>query len=554
MTADSKRALGAACLLAAIGALYLIGSAANREAASFFRATLAREGIQRTVLVAETPYRVQDGGVSRASGAPASEGQTLQALRVAYAVTVAERSPLFGLAGSDPVEVEEYAIVLKEVTGEIAALQETETAADAVKRALYPTAFLAALADAERARRDFIRTPSETLRTEYDSSLRTALAAYEMDLRAFIRALTSTADGKVGYEVMSGTITKQSFLAAAERALERVGAVRQIHDDRESCVRGEVQRCSPADLALPELILSEIVRPSPLELSIAEELLSIYKEVLSEEVPFDGVVIALYDGVCVPDAPDPQLYLFRKEKGGKEPHLGGYLWYASDFFSYETEPPVRLLEEGQVSPLTVLQDAEVLFTHYKPTAYYLCPQLGAEISRARATQAAYAVLDIPIAMHVGGYPVLDEMTARSRASEAMEELSSRTESDRKRYEEILEIVAMFSSNSGALELMVREIALNQRSSILQYEAGFFPNMSAQWQFLTKSGFSSLYLLHHKAMGLSSIDIFSGRNRGPEDMDLLPWSELRDMLPREKIVRDLKVFFLTHTDPQRAAEI
>lgn len=550
MTSGAKGTAGLACLLAAIGAFYLIGDAADRHAISFFSTALAREGIEETVLVAGTPYRVQNGQASLASGAPASERQTLQALRVAYAAAVAQHSPLFGMAGTDPDELERLSRALQEVAVGLAALQEAGPVVHDLTGALYPTAFLAALADTERARREFIETPSDDLSRKYDDALETVLKAYEKDLRAFIDAFERNVDEDMNYRVLSGVVTKQSFLEGTREALQQITRVQEAHRDRKACMRGRVDHCVIEDLALPKVGLSETAELSPSDTSTAEELLSIYKEALSRKTRFEGAVIALNGGACVPGMSDPQLYFLREKTDEETPYIGGSLWYIHNLFSYETEHFAQLLKDERVTPLTILRDAEVLFAHYKPTAYYLCPELGADISEARATLFAYAALDIPVASFTGGHPILQETVAREQVERVLEAFPT----DRERYEKALEAAAMFAEHGGGLELLLEEVVLNQRSNILQYGAGLSPDMSAQSQFFAKSGFVSLYLLHHQTMGRSSISIFKERHRGPEDMRLLSWPALRDMLPREKIVRDLEVFFLMHIEPERAAEI
>src|SRR3989344_7146478 len=98
----------------------------REQAISFFSSALQQADVIETVSVQGGTYRVDRGFVSRSDGVLVRPAQTIKALRLAYALTLARRSPLIGLAGTNADKLDAATTQLEEVQDTLADLQDEE--------------------------------------------------------------------------------------------------------------------------------------------------------------------------------------------------------------------------------------------------------------------------------------------------------------------------------------------------------------------------------------------------------------------------------------------
>lgn len=506
-----------------LAALYAAGAFSfhvyEQRAAAAFSDALDAASVRETVFVRGETYNVRDGRVFAGDGRalPETSWAARSAQRIAYAAAQTRRSPLFGLSGTDVDALRSAIAELETSQDSLAELQETRNARRDVARSLYPIRFLKALADAEEARRRFLGSPSDDAYRAYNAELRRALFAYRRDLVSFERAFDRQVSNTAPLVVRTGIITKESIVTALSVMHERAA---RIHDERmrrTRCLSGAIALCAANDLKKPPVEIPEYAETSRrASLSLAHEVVSIIVAAHPDDrdtLLARRTLVALEGSSCARELPAPHymlLYIGPEESEDAPPVES--LLFVGDLLSY---------------PLDKELPREHLFAFFSPTTYYLCPTIGEDISRARATVRALAHRDTGTDLSYRSGFIADERDARTYARE--------TESGTN------EFAVMFADNGAGFELLVRDIAA-QQNAVARQAQNFPTDTSAEWNFLTRSGFASLFLLHHRTMA-PAIPITAENTDRVEP--LLRWSDLRAQTRLEDVVEDVRAFLKEH---------
>lgn len=491
------------------------------SASHFYASTLAAEDIERTVMIGTDPVTIHEGQPF-SSKSPISQRVTYRALRVAYAATLASRSPLFGLAGTDLDELNRQIDELATVQKEVADKQDSEDEKRNILKHLYPTRFLKTLAHTEASRRTFVQTPNERTMDAYNRALQKTIRAYQKDLDSFAVGFEKAAPDSFPLVLLHGTITKDSVRASIQEIHSRIRSASQRLDARLACLSGVIDACDAAELDLPFVMASpqyEVPRSSR---ALTDEVVSILAEAHPPRVDISTLMslVALHGSSCAQGFDDPHYFLF----AGHAPEKSGVnesLLYVGDLLSY---------------PINPQRPREATFAFLSPTTYYLCPSVGGDISRAAATQMALEnkYPDLNTSYKTG--TVLDEGEAIRYAYDLL--LSPQTS------EMGEETLLQFADRGAGFELLVRDVVAQQRAVAREARGGDQTDLSAGWNFLVRSAFTSLFLTHHRTMS-PEIQIYA-QDRNDVGIDrVLRWSRLRHFMSREEVVQDLREFLAAH---------
>ncbi len=220
---------------------------------AFFATALTNANISEHVTINGFHYVVTGGSVIGADGYV--EGRTREiALRLAYEKAAARYSPRIALPGIDIGMLRSTTDELSQLAVTLALRQRNSLTEDMVRRDLYPTGFLTAVAHAEETRRSFLLSGSEVDARAYEQTQMNALQSFTLDSNAFARAFSVIVPGDIPEYATERTIVERPDILAAitklQMSMEETGAdVRR----RIACVRGATQQCDTGDITLPPL-------------------------------------------------------------------------------------------------------------------------------------------------------------------------------------------------------------------------------------------------------------------------------------------------------------
>src|SRR3989344_2589043 len=119
--------LGAGAVLVLVVLAYIgmyVLDAKREKGIAFFSGALAAANVSEKVFVRSATYFMKNGVVTDDAGTLADAREQFDALRIAYAKTVARRSPIFGMSGTDPEELEKWVYALSDIRKALANKQE----------------------------------------------------------------------------------------------------------------------------------------------------------------------------------------------------------------------------------------------------------------------------------------------------------------------------------------------------------------------------------------------------------------------------------------------
>lgn len=228
----------------------------QEQESAFFSAALNRANVTDSVSVSGNEYKVINGKVT--NGGQSIDGPlALAALRLAYAKTLARRTPLMALPNVSPDSLAVSIEMLERVQGDLSDIQTNGNDADAVRSSLYPMRFLKAMVSVIRARNAFLASGNGTDYAAYARAQRIAAATYERDAALFTDVYThivptnATDYADAAYIINRKDVLEQMTVlrSGVRNTVERLNV-------RERCIGGITVDCDTKDLefgALPEL-------------------------------------------------------------------------------------------------------------------------------------------------------------------------------------------------------------------------------------------------------------------------------------------------------------
>ncbi|MFA7310043.1 MAG: hypothetical protein WC050_04015, partial [Candidatus Paceibacterota bacterium] len=360
-----------AAIFSVIGVQSAYHDAKRQAAISYFAYALLMNRARETVIVADKRYSVESGVAWSADGSAATEGETYEALRLAYALSLARRSPILGMEGTAPNKLRDATDKLDRVAKELSSVQTNDADRDAVSKALYPTGFLRSLADLEEARNAFIASGKDTDEAMYQNRLGSTIGVAERDLQRFKKAYTNMQETR--FAVPSGVVTKDGVLGTLQNIEDGFDSVRREAKRRDECTGGKISACQPEDLRLTNLkrlagegaaVREQAVRP------LTREVVSIREAAAGSRYSRDAFVSLSRSG-CMSMLSAPYLFVIRDPS------------YSPSYPVLESMDDLYFsrINEGTAGAFEGLGISYLL---YVPTTFYACPESAKDLARAKA--------------------------------------------------------------------------------------------------------------------------------------------------------------------------
>ncbi len=512
---------------------------------TFFSSVLQTMSTEEVVVYRGKSFRIHGGLVEAEDGMRTSTTAARNALRLAYARTLASRAPLLSAAGSDPQLLEDSTHQLAEVMDELAGVQMTAQETSAI-RSLYPIHFLLSLAELEKARRTFIASGTDTDGDLYHASLRRALAAGRQDSTYFRKTYELiTAGKKAQFQGFGGSISVQSMLDTSrsiESEFERLGSQSQ---ELDACLKGRIENCYPDSLILGRafpLSAAKTPRVSTASRTLIDSVRTLYAETFTKRASpifTNSTPIVLTQSVCLRELPHPHVVIV----GNEEPLGIAPLWYVGDVIFSPTEntkaPMLQYLAKKY----------DMRFSRINPTMFYLCPDVGTDLTRAKAVRASakFAERHPEIARTyrsalLSTGDVWYESDAYVYTREALIEVLTQANSPGE-LRELEEIVLLWSSGSAGLDLIVANIVRITQNNLDTYAEGAPHDLSAQTLFLTHAAFPTLLLASDTSREMLYITPKARSTSNGTLPALVTYSDIRFDEHRDRIAHDLREFLV-----------
>lgn len=520
----------------------------NERELAFFANALTEKSVPETVVVQDEMYLVKNGEVFQND--TAVEGKrALQALRLAYAKTIAKQNPPLALPG---VNLENYNAALLEletVRNAIVDLQNTEKAKTAIREGLYPIDFLHATLDTEKKRRRFIATGSDTDARAYHHALVRSTQIHQKNLEHFKKMFVESVPIDVPrYGTANYVVSRDEIIASIGAIAERIQRMQHTIVNTQKCMHGLTAFCKEEYLNTPTLA----EYPKPLidssDLALIAQAREFYKQIgLSTE---SEPLVILSGSSCVHAQTAPPVFTFWHDTAG---NIG---------VAAIGNPRFAKVEAGDHIPFfEYFKERGVSYAAGKEFNHYNCLNIGEDVGRIFATKhtARYAAQK-PLSTYVPAEQE-DEFKNLEQAfasgviyeSDAVAYLKlgmSLAKADtipRNIQNDIRDLMLQFHSRSAGLAWVVENIVYSESRNVFLVKSGFDPALTeAPHVFYTRSAYLPLNMMHNPLFG-ETVALFDKKTSPHADEPFVYFSEFSqspDLL--EKLTRDMRVYLQAHT--------
>lgn len=531
----------------------------DARAAAFFAGALKNISATEDVTVRDGTYHVTDGAITQ-DGKSVETGTT-RILALAYAKTLARRSPLFALDHADPDMLVRAAEALQRDAESLADVQDSPHHASLVRTGvLYPANFLRALADAEEARRAFLAEGTLDAYNRYSAALEDAAETYAHDIRLFEKTFRKAVPEDIGSFVAAGDrVTYTTVLESFQAMKNGVAAVSRRLRDRERCFRGYVSKCRTEELQLPHLDAIELETIESSSYETAREIQTILAEAQESTLAVQPV-IRLSGSVCGRNTPgDP--YFSTRERAT----LSGEIYRIPTFLGNIRFTDSAVHAQVPFYGYFARNDARYILN--TPFTYYGCMRIGSDVGRLFAVQAVREFAETqPVSAFAHGASADELRILEARltasgiaineydASEYVNLALALIVEDRLPKEisdAVVSLANAFRMGSAGFENTVLAIADISERNVKLVESGIAVGIEAPYLFYVRSGYTALFMTHNPSLGVDS-GFFEPVSIAPEDQPFTFYSDLQGRgVSRQKLVRDLGFYYRVHEDPTGA---
>lgn len=469
----------------------------------------------------------------RSAGIAVPNNASLSSLELLYAQAMAERSPLFGIVGTDPTTLASAVSALATTTQNLVASQPNAQDAKLVQ-ALYPINFLGSLAVTEAARQAFVADDSSANERAYDVALHATATAGSIDSKAFYAALQT----EIGTSTfLLGTtnypISAALMLQSASDIVARMSVLSEKLNTRDGCVAGNIAACDISDIALPQVVPASLLPSSAPLPQLSSDVMSILVAAWQPNLFANSQIVRLDSSLCLSAFPAPYYLVLRESDADPRAR---YVYVGDLFFTKLPAVFSKDIPFTQVYGITYLLD--------DPLEFYQCPEVEADISNIYAvvSTAHFAQTHLELAPADAAMlskQVIDEGYARQYISQALQQATgSSTEQNA-----LISLALEFNEENADLSTVVDEIAVLDQFNIDEEKQGMLQTeTNITTLFFEHTGFLSLFLASNPSAlpAIASI-------RVPEGPAALSgyltsnafYSTLRTKVPEGQIIHDVE---------------
>lgn len=524
-----NKAISLICALVAVVLIWALLSSWENMQVRFFQNALATHAINITVQLDGHNISFAQGKVSTLG---LSKSENLRALRLAYAATLAARSPLFALPGTNPDDLRYATAQLRLQALELAALQTDTQLANLVRDNLYPVDFLDAAADAEAARVTFITNPREETMQEYDRALEQEVSLYRRTLDQFEHAARQALKPNMPPYVAAGKlVSRERILGGIQTLRSGFNGMDTVRVRRALCIRGVVYFCSTTDLKTPTIPEVPTHKLTEEEVRAAQENRDLYIESLRPglegEILRGAPVYALSKAVCAPDSPGSPTYVLAV--GSSTPSIPARMRgvYVGD---------IRLIDIHKLATLPFYSDLQSRGVEYvlsPPLLHYECMDEVLDYSAIFSTQL---VMDA------------EQQTPTVRYESDAIALANTLAQDGK--SEHLSFALSFLYHSARMDRVARDIVWSERANSELVREGIAADLDATNLFFSRSGFVTLFMAHNRSFVGPDISLFEDASVPRSAYPYTYYSTLTSPVEKTQIIKDVKFYIQLHLDAIR----
>jgi len=548
---STQRTAYTVALVGACAVIFFFGVREQRIASvAFFSDALKAAHTDETVAADGISYRVEDGSVTK-NGIAVNGTAALPPLELAYALTLARRSPVFGLEGDDPAQLDAAVSNLVSAQQGLAKLQHTSTSSALVLSSLYPIDFLRALAALEQSRQSFLHSGSDTDLSAYIDAQRATLAAYEKNLRSFRSAFEQAVPADVAeYGTTAGVVDRNSSLASLDGLGNMATDDTKLLERRELCLSGSTAFCNADELALPTLPDVSPLRQASSP-AFLKNVLSIYTDA-SDKGPVQQVV-ELAQGTCVRDVDAPPIYALYASGNPAIPLP--WLTFAGDILV------IRAAQYPDIPYYQYYLAHDVSYVAWRPSTHYTCPDFDTDFGAVFAVQAAeqaaaqhpfsalaskgsssqLARLEAALVSPKDG--TVRETDARAYVSLARRMIDAGTLSS-EASDAVASLSLLLQNKSGGFVDMVSRMASIEKINTGILAKGTPVELGTPYLFYVRSAFFSLFLGAQESPAAYRSPVDPAIALTSAELPLLHYSQQPD-ITRAELVKDMRFFFTLH---------
>ena len=523
----------------------------------FFSSALRDAYVTENVSFAGTSFEVT-GGVVSENGVIISGLAALPALRLAYEKTLARRSPLISLPGTDPASLLNAVTKLVQARDQLANLDVNKNYADVIRSSLYPIDFLQDAAKLESDRQTFLQSGSDADAARYENMLRLTISDYEKDIGLYRAAFVAVVPYNIRPYTTAGLyVDRSAALSAIDDLATGVGGTRSVFEERLACVGGVVQLCDSGAIALPELS-QETAAPLPASaLQTARTVRAILAQGLQSPALDTVPLIQLNSSSCLAATTLPPLFAVFPATSWIDGSEREAAMFVGDIrFNKTSSYPTVPFEEFFAS-----RNSEYVPNDFM--SHYDCPYLGSDSGRLFAVQAVSdAVQQTPMSVYATGKTketltqleklllpsdaLLKESDALSYVR-AVEQLAEKPDAPAALSDEAAALALVFKEPSAGFESVVTKITeIEERNALSSTQRELPVDLTAPTLFYYRGAFVSLFMGDNASVVGNPDSFFTSYSVPEDEQPYVYYSALSgDAGVKQKLISDMQTYYGVH---------
>ncbi len=491
------------------------------NAEKFFSAALNTHDISTEVLVDGRRLSIRSGKVTL-NGTVLTGLSAHEALRLGYARTIAERSPLFALPGTSPSDLTYAVNELQQTAYQLADIQKDAASSDFIRNSLYPIDFLHKAAKAEALRLEFIAAADLGREQAYYDAIDEEFSSYLLGIRNFRDGVIRMVPDQTPPFVAAGKfISKEAILSALVDIEERAKKTKKLFDARILCLRGRTSNCNPQDLQLPTLREQPTGTVPSDSIRAALSIKSIYANIGDDDQIRNAPLIALSQNVCAYNSPSPPIYVVAMPKidsGAPALRRGIYMG------------DIRVININEYKDLPFyqsLQSKGIEFVLSPPLLHYECMDEARDLSAILFTEN-----------------IMRESS--STASVYFQSDAIRIANDRARAGDSagIQYVLSAQNHSTHFDQSLRDISWIERTNVNLNNNGAGTDLRTYNLFFSRSGFVSLFAVNNPSF-VGDAALFDSLYVPSSEQPYLYYSSLSDGIKKNKLLQDMRSYVSLH---------
>lgn len=502
--------------------LMLIALCVDRQqstAEKFFSTALKAENVSTNVTVDGRTLTVR-GGMVTFAGTPVRDTLSLEALRLAYARTLAERNPLFALPGTSPSDLSYAVNELQQTANQLADLQKDVVSGEIIRSSLYPIKFLEKAGVAEAKRLEFIAHTDNQHEKAYELAVRGEVDAYLSDLHTFRDAVSKVIpDSAQPYIAADKAVSKSNILSALDKIELGLRASLRLFDARMLCTRGFVARCNQQDISLPSVRVSESDHIDGETLTRARAIQSFFASITGNIQLRDAPLIVLSKSTCTAAAPTPPIFVVIDSKVVPGAPTRMRPMFVGDIRF------IKIDEYGDLPFYKDLRSQGIEFVLSPPLLHYECMDEARDFTAVLSTRT---ILQSSSSTILYEADAVREANARALSGDPIG----------------IATALAIKHNSAQFDQSLRDITWAELENLNLMKDGLRPDLDIRNLFFSRSGFSSLFATNNPSF-VGDLVLFPSAFIAPSQQPYLYDSQVPSGAQKLKLRRDIREYVILH---------